>query len=193
MAGTTRERKCLVSGEVLPSHELIRFVLDPDGMVVADVAAKLPGRGAWVTARRDMIEKAVDKGLFTRFCHKHGGRGVEAGLVERVEALLLRRCLEFLGLANRAGSVIAGFEKARAALAGGKSRILLAASDGADDGRNKMCRGIENLRVIDIFTRDQLGQALGRANAVHMALLPNGATKSFLQQCDRYGGLVKKV
>ena len=40
----------IVSGEVMPENRLIRFVADPDGSVVPDAAAKLPGRGLWVEA-----------------------------------------------------------------------------------------------------------------------------------------------
>ena len=48
-----RERRDIVSGEVMPEHRLIRFVAAPDGTIVPDVAAKLPGRGLWVEASLD--------------------------------------------------------------------------------------------------------------------------------------------
>jgi hypothetical protein len=51
----TQERKCLVTGARLEPDQLIRFVKGPDGRVVPDVAAKLPGRGAWV--RKVVVEK----------------------------------------------------------------------------------------------------------------------------------------
>ncbi len=47
-------------------HALIRFVASPDGVVVADLKGRLPGRGAWVTARRDVVEQAIAKRLFAR-------------------------------------------------------------------------------------------------------------------------------
>ena len=56
--GRTKERdagavrKCIATGQVLPTAELIRFVVGPDGTVVPDLAAKLPGRGMWVSADR---------------------------------------------------------------------------------------------------------------------------------------------
>ena len=50
-----RERRDIVTGEIMPEHRLIRFVAAPDGMVVPDVAAKLPGRGIWVEASRKAI------------------------------------------------------------------------------------------------------------------------------------------
>src|ERR1700722_14265914 len=61
-----KERRCIVAGEIVPAHRLIRFVADPDGKIVPDVAARLPGRGAWVTASRAAITQAVEKKLFAR-------------------------------------------------------------------------------------------------------------------------------
>ena len=58
-ARTTAEepkRKCIVSGEVQPKGGLIRFVVGPDGQIVPDVAGKLPGRGIYVSARREALE-----------------------------------------------------------------------------------------------------------------------------------------
>src|SRR4029077_5796473 len=35
-----RERRCIVSGEVLPEGKIIRFVVGPGGVITPDVAAK---------------------------------------------------------------------------------------------------------------------------------------------------------
>jgi len=61
-----RERRCVATGEVLPEHLLIRFALGPDGVLVPDIGAKLPGRGAWVSANRQLLEEARAKGGFAR-------------------------------------------------------------------------------------------------------------------------------
>ena len=61
-----RERRDIVSGEVMPENRIIRFAFAPDGSVVPDVAAKLPGRGAWVAATRAAVNTAVEKKLFGR-------------------------------------------------------------------------------------------------------------------------------
>ena len=42
-----RERRCSSAVESGSDAHLIRFALSPDGVVTPDVAAKLPGRGAW--------------------------------------------------------------------------------------------------------------------------------------------------
>ena len=115
---------------------------------------------------------------------------VDENLPDIVEQLLRQRCLNYLGLVNRAGLLITGFEKVRAKLQAGKCRALITADDAADNGRSKLCSGLGNvldkLRVIDMFTREELGQTLGLSNAVHVALLPGGMTESFLAEFSRY-------
>src|SRR5690348_16437116 len=66
---TTRSvtaRMCAVTRQVRPTDELIRFVLDGNGKVVADVKRKLPGRGMWVSASRKAVATAVKRSLFAK-------------------------------------------------------------------------------------------------------------------------------
>lgn len=195
----------MVTQDVLPASELIRFVAGPDGNIIPDVAAKLPGRGCWIKANRDTIEAAIEKKVLLRAGHqllKNIKRDVEniegdekdnkkvieirSDLVDQIEELLHKRVLDYVGLANRAGHLIAGFEKVKAALKGGKTNVLLTASNAADNGRSKMCQGLDNLKVIDILTREELSKATGLPNAVHIALLPGGISTSLLREISRY-------
>ena len=41
-------RKCIITGEIADKAVLIRFVVSPDGELVADTGNKLGGRGVWV-------------------------------------------------------------------------------------------------------------------------------------------------
>ncbi|PTT78165.1 DNA-binding protein, partial [Pseudomonas sp. HMWF010] len=51
-AEASRQRKDVVLGEATDESRLIRFVEGPGGIVVPDLARKLPGRGIWVGADR---------------------------------------------------------------------------------------------------------------------------------------------
>ena len=53
-----RDRRDLVTHEVMDESRLIRFVAAPDGSVAPDLARKLPGRGRWVAADRASVEAA---------------------------------------------------------------------------------------------------------------------------------------
>ena len=46
----------MVTRERLPKERMIRFVVGPDRTLVPDLAARLPGRGMWLSASRDVIE-----------------------------------------------------------------------------------------------------------------------------------------
>src|ERR1700679_447987 len=103
-----RERRDIVSGEVMPENRLLRFVADPDGQVVPDVAAKLPGRGLWVEASKTAIGKAVEKKLFSRAAKAQVT--ADADLAARAEKALITRMLGDLGIARRSGMLMLGFD-----------------------------------------------------------------------------------
>jgi len=173
------QRRCFATGAVRQKSELVRFVIAPDGTVVPDIEEKLPGRGLWLTASRDIVAASSGKGLFARAAR--GPARAPANLADQVEALLTRRCLDLLGFARRAGQVTTGFEKVRSWLGAGKAFLLLEASDGAEDGRRKLAVLARDLPMIDLFRGDELSQALGRENAVHVAVR-GGKLAALLQQ-----------
>lgn len=49
-------RRCVVTRDRLAKERMIRFVVSPDRVLVPDLAGKLPGRGIWLSASRDVIE-----------------------------------------------------------------------------------------------------------------------------------------
>lgn len=161
-------RRCIVTRESGPASALLRFVVGPDGAVVPDVAGSLPGRGIWLTARRGAVETAVEKRLFARAARRPVV--VDPQLADRVEGQLLRRCVDLIGLARRGGGAVAGYEKVRAVLSKGTAGLLLAAVDGAADGREKLERLGRGVPVVSALTRQELGQAFGRDQAVHAAV-----------------------
>jgi hypothetical protein len=181
-------RRCIVTGTVQPKEGMVRFALAPDGTVVPDLEERLPGRGYWVTADRETLVRAVAKNMFTRAAR----RPVKAAadLPDRVGTLLRQRCLDLLGMARRAGQAVAGFEKVREALKGERAAVLLAASDGAEDGKAKL-RGLSRGTVpeISLFTASEVGAAMGRDIAVHAALSSGGLAQRFLAECRRLAGL----
>ena len=84
-------RRCLATRERLPKDEMLRFVVGPDRILVPDLEARLPGRGLWLTARRDIVERAVAKRLIERACE--GEVRVPRDLARQVETLSRRRAL----------------------------------------------------------------------------------------------------
>ena len=180
-------RRCIVTREVLPKESLVRFVVGPAADAVPDVAGKLPGRGLWVKAERAVLASAVAKNLFAKAARQ--SVTVPADLVDRTVVLLSRRCLDLIGLARRAGQAVCGFEKVRDALRNGRVGLLLAAADGAADGRGKLEALAGELPILAQFTVAELSAALGRENVVHAALAPGRLAERLIVDSARLAGL----
>lgn len=185
-----RQRTCAVSRTVRSEGELIRFVAAPDGTVVADLAARLPGRGAWVTCRRDCVEEAVRKGVFARALKAKVAAGPEFG--QAVAGQLRKRALDHLSIANKAGLVVTGFFKLGTVLGKGGLVALLHAQEAAADGREKLDRRFkaslpEGPAPIGLFSVEELSLALGRANVVHAGLKGGGASRKLFGEVRRLG------
>ena len=187
-------RMCAVSREQRPIDELIRFVVSPQGEVVADIKRKLPGRGLWISASRQTVAEAVRRHQFSRGFRRDVR--VAESLAADTEALLARSTIEALAIAAKAGQVISGYSKVEAALADRKSRAALAAlvhaSDGASDGIRKLQALARQNAVnhgesaafpaVTALSSAELDLALGRSNVVHAALLAGPASKTFLSR-----------
>lgn len=180
-------RRCLVTGESLPQAKLIRFVLSPDGQIIPDVDGKLPGRGLWLSAGREVFNTAGLKRAFSKAARQ--SVEVDDGLVDQVETQLAGRCINLLGLARRAGEAVAGFEKSKAMVMDRQIGVLLAASDGAVDGRKKLQALLPELDEVDVLTSEELGKAMGRDHAVHAVVAAGGLADRIAVQADRLRGL----
>jgi len=180
-------RRCIVSGETVATRRMVRFVIGPDSNLVPDVDNRLPGRGLWLSANRDMIETAASKRLFAKAARSNVT--VPTDLADLVMDLLRRRCLNHLGLARRAGLVTTGGEKVRAQIAAGRVAVLLEAADGSPQERRKFSALAPGAPIVDAFTSSELGTALGRDNVVHVALAEGRLTRTILDDAARYGGL----
>ena len=169
-------RQCAVTRERLAPDALIRFVRSPDGMVVPDVFGKLPGRGAWVTADRSIIADSVENHIFSRAFKAHS-QPIDNLMVE-IERQLLQRCNGLLGMAKKSGVAVLGFDQVRAYIRKQEPGWLLEASDGAEDGRNKvhfLAKAIyEDVKVAGALSSAELGVAFGREHVIH-ALLEQGS------------------
>ena len=184
-----RERTCIATGEVLPPEKLVRFVLSPDGVVVADLAGKLPGRGAWTRVSREAVAKAASIGLFAR-AFKRAARLPEDASAQdfaaSVGAGLEKRALDALGLARRSGKLVLGFDQAARALKENEIAALIVAANASVDGREKFARLASGRPMVASFSSGALSQALGRENVTYAALFGGSEASRFLSEAERY-------
>jgi predicted RNA-binding protein YlxR (DUF448 family) len=181
------ERRCIVTGESQPKAGLIRFCVGPEGDVVPDIAGKLPGRGFYVEAQRASLDKAAKKGLFARAARQPVK--VPEGLSDLVEALLLRRVIDLISLARKAGDAVMGYEKVKDWLAKDKVRVLIQASDGSERGKTKLAAPDRPDGFIGCLTAGEMGLAFGRERAIHAALATGGLTTRVVEEAARLAGL----
>lgn len=195
-------RTCALSRRAMPKEAMIRFVAGPDGTLVPDIRARLPGRGVWVEAAREAVSQAARRKIFPRGLK--AGVSVSPSLADDVDALLLRDMLQALALANKAGAVVTGFGKVEDLLARRDGKVsvaaLLHASEAAPDGRRKLAqamnRGRQTLQdghipppdtipVIDWIAGEDLDLALGRIHVIHAALVAGSGSDGFMTRWRR--------
>ncbi len=184
--GQDPERRCIVTGDVQVMQGMIKFVVGPEGQLVADVFGKLPGRGMWVTADRAILQKAIDKGLFTRAAREKVV--VPDGFVDEVERQQLRRVTDLIALARKSAQAVAGYEKVKSWLADGRARVLLQASDGSERGKGKLWTP-EGGRWFGCLSANELGLAFGRESVIHGALASGGLSRRVVEEATRLDGL----
>jgi hypothetical protein len=184
----------VVSREVRPIDELIRFVVSPQGDIVPDLKRKLPGRGMWISASRKAVAEAVRRHQFSKAFKRD--LHVPPTLPADTEMLLVRSVSEALAIAAKAGQAVAGFGKVETALKEGTVAVLIHASDGAQDGIRKLdalARQMggqdggnggnkPQIPIVTALKSVELDLALTRSNVIHAAVLAGPASRTFLSR-----------
>jgi uncharacterized protein len=164
---------CAVTREIAHKSFLLRFVVGPDGSLVEDVTGKLPGRGKYVLpSRQNIIQLLKRSGI--------KGEALEQQL-ERIAQALLRRLMDGLNLARRAGDLrwgmrvvtemVEGIANASAStkFKAPPPMLWLLAKDAASNTREKFsgqCRKVaaitrEAPEVFELLDRDHFGSVCG--------------------------------
>lgn len=181
-------RRCIATRQRQHRNGMLRFVLGPENVVVPDLEEKLPGRGLWVSAEKNALEKAVNANLFARAARTQAV--VPPELAGTVADLVRKRCLRWIGQARGAGQLRLGDFQVKDALAKGEAILLVEASDGMENGRAKILSAAGDLPVVTCFSRAELGEAVGRAEAVHLVFCAGKLGARFLADARRYAGIM---
>ena len=176
------ERSCIITREVKPKAELIRFVVGPGDVVVPDLAGKLPGRGMYVSISKLLVAEAIAKRAFSRAAQQQVM--VPEGFLARLEEQLAQRMADALSMARKAGQVVTGFEKVEEAAKKGTVEALVHADDAGDDGIKKL--SFYQGPIFGNLPRAVLSRVLGRENAVHVAVTHGPAAAFFIEEARRF-------
>jgi hypothetical protein len=176
-------RRCIATGVSLPPHQMIRFVVSPDGVVTPDIERRLPGRGMWVRAQREAIEHAVARKAFARAARR--SVTVPENLADLLQHLVLARALNTLSLARRGGLAVAGLERVKKFTVG----LMLLARDAGRDARNKVHGLADGAPILAAFDAVELGSAFGRDQAVFVAVARGKLAEMLTSEAERLEGL----
>lgn len=187
------QRTCLGCRTAQGKDDLLRFVIAPDGTLVPDILAKLPGRGAYTCFNRDCVIKAVTRRQFSRAFRGEVKHPPATEFVAQITGRLEDRIASYLALANKAGKVVSGSDMVieRLRRGGGVGVVLLAGDISADIGEKVAHlaerEGVPCLRFLD---KDRFGGLLGKGLRSVVAILGSGFVPSILKEAERYGNFL---
>ena len=162
---------------------MIRFVVSPQAKVVPDVGRRLPGRGMWLLARHDAVNRAVSDNLFSRAARQ--AVRCPDRLADTVDELLRDRLCHHIALSRKAGMAFFGFERIRTMIASGETCSLLLAIDGSMRQLEKTFPAHD----FPLFSRSLYGKELGlafdRNFVVHAAVKRGQLAKTISEESRR--------
>lgn len=191
------ERRCALTRELKPTAALIRFVVGPEGGLVPDTDARAGGRGVWISLGATHVAEAMRRRVFARSLK--GPVAVPDDLVALTRLRLEQRLVAALQMARKAGQLLTGATKVKAALETGEAIALLTATDAAADGRGKLVgslRGADFAAAeaglsqgprphFDLLDSGQLGLALGIESVIHAAPTQGAAGEAVVKRAER--------
>ena len=197
MAKASPQRSCLGCRAVKPKEELLRFVLDPAGSPVPDVAAKLPGRGAYTCYCRQCLETAVAKKQFGRAYKGEAKPPVLTELLAILERVWQERIMATVALANKAGKAVSGSDRVLESLRRGDVELLLLAEDISPDSAAKFraaARG--QVEIFSFALKERLGAPLGQELRTAVAVTAGSFAGALRRDLTHYrnffqGGAIK--
>ncbi|MFA7416668.1 MAG: RNA-binding protein [Rhizobium sp.] len=185
-------RMCIVTRESGSPETLIRFVAAPDGTIVPDLKRQLPGRGCWVTARRELVDKAVTKKLFARALKREVK--ADADLGQTVDRLLAQQLAGMMNLARKAGQFVTGSAKVEAAVRNGEALAVFHSTDAAADGVRKIDQarkawhlGMETDAEIPAFhllSGAEMDELMGQNAFIHACALAGQAGEGVVKRAN---------
>src|SRR4030067_1027873 len=186
-------RTCIACRGSFTKNDVVRIVA-ASGSVIVDYREKLPGRGAYVCPRPEGLRKALSRESRSRALHtarltlpspEEFIARLAAGITEKIRSLVT--------MSAKAGRLVAGYSAVRDALGKGSVFVLICAHDLSDGPKEKVLLPDEALRGrrTTLFTKDEMGQMLGREEIGSAGSEVQGFADAVWQQADTLKSLIK--
>ena len=182
-------RKCILTKEQCYKSDLIRFVVGPNKFIVPDVTGRLPGRGLWLKAKKDIILAACNNGIFPKAAKDKVS--VPDDMADLIEGLLRKRCHELMGMARRAGQMVGGYAKVGLFISSKKAGVIFVAND------SRRVSSIENTNIsphakfVFCFSSQELGRIFDRDKIVYAVISSGSLATNLLLEIKRLSGFFK--
>lgn len=188
MPKTDPLRSCLGCRKVMPKHDLLRFVLDPEGNLFPDVSRKLPGRGAYTCYSSICLDSALKKKQFSRSFKQEVRISPASELTALIVRLLEERIISTLALANKAGMAVSGSDKVMETLKKGSAIILILAEDISVESGAKFISLAQKTGVVmyRFSIKERLGSPLGKDIRTAVAVQKSSFAESLQTDLKRY-------
>jgi len=178
-------RTCVGCRKVFGKEHLIRIVSSPQGELVPDLKANLPGRGAYLCSRSECVRKAMKRNVLAHAFKRPVRPEQLQCLEERIRTALERSIFSFLGVLMKGNKIVTGRESIRKKLERGVIHLLLTASDASG-----LHSGIpEEVTVRSYGTSRRLGESIGKAPQPVLGILGPDAVRKLLRLIDQVEGL----
>lgn len=193
MARSEPQRTCLGCRAEKGKDELLRYVLDPEGVIVPDLLAKLPGRGVYTCFCLDCVEKAAVRKQFARAFKAEVKGATSQYLADTIVSRLEDRIASYLALANKAGKIVSGSDMVMEAMRKAKNiGLAIIAGDVSAEIGDKVAsmaarEGIPCFRLLD---KDRIGGLLGKGLRSVVAVEAGGFVPPLVKELKRYGNFL---
>ena len=163
---------------------------------MADIEAKLPGRGAYTCVSQTCLQAALKQRQFSRAFKREVITVAPDEMIGQVGDCMRRRILGYLGLANQAGQVISGGSLVNEAIRGGrKPGLILVAADVSEAIGEKieLLAAVHHIMCFRIMKKDDFGAILGKAPRSAVAISAGGFVARLAHEIERYRNFLGEV
>ena len=185
MAKELETRKCIITGEVKPKSELLRFTVLKNGDFIPDFNKKFSGKGVYISNSKSLMEKAFKTIRIGKLLHCNVNPYPD--LADLVEKILAAKGLEALNLARKSGKLVLGFEKVKDCILKNKVAFVVEAFDAGNDGKEKinaLCK--DNTEKFELYDSATLDRAFNHDTTIYLAVLKSEISAMVYENLKRY-------
>ena len=100
------------------------------------------------------------------------------------------KALDSINLANKAGALVCGLDKVKEKISKNQVAFLLQATNAGADGKTKMQTAAKNIKILTLFSSEELDKALNKINTVHLAILKGSMSENVYNQLQKWQNFI---